>query len=251
MAAANARRFSRAAATYDAHAVVQQEVAQQVAALAREWLAPNAQVLDAGCGTGALAALLPDYAFLHCDHAEAMCRATYARNTAFPALCADITALPLQDNVMQGYLSSLCWQWVSPLPPAIDEMQRVLSEGGIAIIATLIEGTFRELQQALEALDLPQRMLAFLPAATVQGMIETAGLTIMHQAQVTYPMQYADAHRFCTALRGIGATAPQAKRPLRRQELQQLMQWYDMHYRGEGGNVTATYHVAFWVVRRG
>ena len=73
----------------------------------------NAQVLDAGCGTGYLTDYLPQqqWNIVQLDIAYAMCQQAFARNNT--VLNADLVSLPFPDSYFDGTISSLALQWVN------------------------------------------------------------------------------------------------------------------------------------------
>jgi malonyl-CoA O-methyltransferase len=243
------KRFNRASKTYDAHAHVQRTVAAEVARLARYYLPTHGWLVDAGCGTGALASLLPDYSFIQIDVSEAMCHAAASSHPQHPTVVADARHLPLHTGSMAGYLSSLCWQWVEPVEAAIAEMQRVLAPSGYGIVATLCDGTFAELSESLQSLSLPKRMLICQSAEALSALLSGSSATILTHRVQAIVQHYVDVSTFFAHLQGIGATASTIPvRPLTRSELSRLMAYYDTHFRDDDG-IRVTYHVGYWVVQ--
>ncbi len=146
------RAFGRAAASYEAHAVLQTEVATRL----RERLEDNetfapARVLDVGCGPGrgtaALRARYPDAEVIALDLALPMLQgAAHALKllvgapegaiasgdqgiapSGAPAtaslVCADAQALPLADASIDLVYSNLCLQWCEDPGLALDEFR--------------------------------------------------------------------------------------------------------------------------------
>src|SRR5262249_20112991 len=134
------RAFARAAATYDAAAVLQREVGARLAErLDYVKITPGA-ILDAGCGTGhalgELAARFPQARIVGVDIALPMAKAARERarrgrsvldrllapvrtksGTPPPALvCADINALPFGGVEFDLVWSNLSLQWMNDLP---------------------------------------------------------------------------------------------------------------------------------------
>ncbi|MDP2253380.1 MAG: methyltransferase domain-containing protein, partial [Thiobacillus sp.] len=127
------RAFGHAAASYDAHAVLQREVCDRLLERLDYMTLQPGRVLDVGSGTGyGLAHLRSRYAEAECcalDIAPAMLSATRARlpqptwaqrtlrrltpNPSSPThmLCADMARLPLAPNSMNLVWSSLALQW--------------------------------------------------------------------------------------------------------------------------------------------
>lgn len=244
-----AHRFSRAAESYDDCADVQRITALHVASLAERYFPRESIILDGGCGTGALAQLLPHHRFIQCDYAEKMVQAAHLRNLHHGALVGDVTCLPVATEVMDGYVTSLCWQWARPLEKAIHEMYRVLKPSAYAVIATLTKGTFHELALCLRNLDLPQQGLTFLENGSIGKLLSAAGMRIVHSQEWTHQEYHADTNVFFKQLQGIGATATLKSRLLRRGELTELINQYDKTY-GSSKGISATYVIGFWVVQK-
>ncbi len=245
-----AARFSRASGTYDAHTDVQRIAAARVAALALRHMPGGSLITDGGCGTGMLAGLLPGYHLIQCDHAEAMVRAAHQRYPHHPAIVADVTALPFMPETLDGYVSSLCWQWVIPLQKAMEEAKRVVRPDGRIIVAMLQEGTFSELAESFHHLGLPERMLTFLPEQEIGDMVAIAGMPVVERETLTHVTYFPTAKAFFHQLRGIGATAGGVDAPpLTRRDITRLMQHYDTNHRSAKG-VSVSYHVGVWVIRR-
>jgi malonyl-CoA O-methyltransferase len=244
-------RFSRAASSYDGHANVQKIAAAQVAKLVHTHISKNASVVDVGCGTGVLGRLLPDYRLIQVDYAEGMCQEAMRLSAVKgDVVCADATTLPFGNHTVEAYISSLCWQWVTPALAAINEMQRVLMPEAVGIIATLTEGTFSELEQSFSTLCLPKRLLTFMPEQPMTAWMHSAGLSVRHYETQRKIIYYQCASDFFRHQRGIGATMVKDKRALQRGELQTLIRHYDTHFTTEEG-IPVTYHIGYWVVQNG
>src|SRR5574340_381284 len=120
------RAFNRAAADYDAAAVLQREVCERMLErLAYIKLQPT-RILDAGSGTGwgtrQLAEKYPAAQFVSLDIARGMLLAARSRSGWWRKLfggaqpmqvCADIEALPLAANSIEMVWSNLAVQWGS------------------------------------------------------------------------------------------------------------------------------------------
>ena len=140
--------FDRAAAGYDAAAVLQKEVrTRMLARLDLVKLAP-ALILDAGCGTGhASAALVDRFAgsrVVSLDIAMGMLRRMRAAQSGLKSrvgrmfgrsspqlLCADIERLPLATGSAGLVWSNLAVQWCNDLDLAFGEVGRVLQPEGL------------------------------------------------------------------------------------------------------------------------
>ncbi|TAE81363.1 MAG: methyltransferase domain-containing protein [Alphaproteobacteria bacterium] len=237
-----ADRFGRAAQSYDAYAQVQARVSHAVAAMMPSYVAHGSIVVDVGAGTGAIARCAPDYAWLHIDASEAMC----GKISAGERLCADGRALPLRDGSMDGYVSSMAWQWMHPLDATIREMQRVLRHGGYAIIATLIAGTLGELAEAFRCSGVESPLLTYPSAASLSELLIQHGCAIHHHALETHRMHDGDAYAMLRSLKQIGAIAHK-RAPLSVAEIRAVCRAYPQC---TDGGVVSSYQVGWWVVSR-
>ena len=156
------RNFSRAAAGYDAVAVLQREVATRMLERLDYVRIDPLRVLDLGCGTGAsLTALSERYAksqIVGADVSEAMLQAgrtqrsrlrwllPFMRGNRTSLVSADATALPFGQASMGMIWSNLMLHWLDDPVPALREMHRVLDVGGLLMFSTFGPDTLKELR---------------------------------------------------------------------------------------------------------
>jgi len=223
------RHFARAAATYDAAAVLQKEVGARMAErLDVVKLAPAA-VLDAGSGTGEaqaeFAARYPAARYVGLDIAAPMLdvarrkarmrRGTLARIFAPLAgsraaephfVCGDVAAMPFARAAFDLVWSNLTLQWVGDLPKALAEINRVLAVGGLATFSTFGPDTLRELRSAFAAVDAQAHVSRFTDMHDIGDMLVGAGFAdpVMHMEMLT--LTYADGPAMIGDLKAIGAT---------------------------------------------
>ena len=231
------RSFARAAATYDAAAVLQREVGMRMAArLDVVKLAPAA-ILDAGCGTGEalreLGARYPAAARVGLDVALPMLDVARAR-TARPDsrlarlvgrargrgpvreplyVCADIARLPFAAGAFDLVWSNLALQWINDLPRALAEFRRVLDVGGLVSFTTLGPDTLQEIRTAFAGVDRHTHVNRFVDMHDVGDLLVQSGFgdPVMDMEYVT--LTYADAPTLMRDLRAIGATNATLGRP--------------------------------------
>ena len=220
------RHFDRAAAHYDAHAVLQQTVEQRLLErLDLIRLQPGA-LLDLGCGTGkgsvALRARYPKTPVISLDLSHAMARRTQRRlvelsgtltrltapwlsRPAPRCLCADMAALPLADNSIDLVFSNLALQWSQDLPASFAQCLSVLRPGGLLLFTTLGPDTLSELRSAWQAVDDQRHVNTFMDLHDIGDMLAHGGFAepVMDREPLT--LTYRDAHGVLKDLRGIGA----------------------------------------------
>jgi malonyl-CoA O-methyltransferase len=233
------RSFARAAATYDAAAVLQREVGRRMAEkLDVVKLAPTA-ILDAGCGTGDAQAHLslryPDARQIALDIALPMLalartkgrararegRSVLARilSAVTPAprepdyVCGDLARLPFAAGAFDLAWSNLALQWVDDLPQALSDLSRVLREGGLVSFSTFGPDTLRELRSAFAGIDRFSHVSRFVDMHDIGDMLVAAGFgdPVMHMEYVT--LTYPDSKAMLRDLKAIGATNATRLRP--------------------------------------
>src|SRR5690242_14219598 len=141
--------FGRAAATYEAHAVLQAEVGTRLLErLDGVALAPE-RVLDVGSGPGrgsqALRARFPNTNVVALDLALPMLQAAASHaSPGFARVGGDAQALPFADATFDLLHSNLCLQWCDDPGLAIAEFARVLKPGGLLLFTTFGPATLHE-----------------------------------------------------------------------------------------------------------
>jgi malonyl-CoA O-methyltransferase len=231
------RAFSRAAATYDAAAVLQREVGSRMASrLDYVRIAPR-MILDAGCGTGeAVGELAARYAGARVVALDAACpmvevarerarRATSLLRRLLPEalggggpaaplfVCGDFNLLPLPGVAFDLVWSNLALQWANDLPRAFAEIRRVLKVGGLFTFTTFGPDTLREVRSAFARADGHTHTNRFTDMHDIGDMLVATGFAdpVLDMEQLT--VTYADAGSLLRELKQIGATNATRGRP--------------------------------------
>jgi len=144
------RSLDRAAATFDAAAVLQAEVRERLLERLSYVAFTPTTVLDLGCRTGrgarALAGRYPQAEVIAVDLSVAMLR--QAGEPPFARVCADHAWLPLRDASVDLLFSNLALPWCDDLDAAFREFRRVIRPNGLVHFTTLGPGTLCELRAA-------------------------------------------------------------------------------------------------------
>jgi malonyl-CoA O-methyltransferase len=221
------RAFERAAASYDAAAVLQHEVcARMLERLAYIKLEPRA-ILDAGSGTGnALPALTARYAgapIVALDIAPAMLargrtrlpwwRNLPGRRAPLYPLCADLERLPLAAECVDLVWCNLALQWVNDLPRTLAEICRVLGPGGLLMFSTFGPDTLKELRSAYENTDGRTHVNRFIDMHDIGDMLIHCGYSDPVMDMEAFTLTYDDVRGLMRDLKAIGAQNVTRGRP--------------------------------------
>ena len=249
-----AQAFDRAAPTYEAHDVLQREVAARLLERLDYTTVQPRRVLDLGAGTGrcarALAARYRKALITQCDLAPAMLRTSREQAPRWFSphryVCADAEQLPFADAAHDLIVSSLSLQWCEALPAAFGEARRTLREGGLFLFSTLGPDTLKELRAASAAVDESPRVNRFIDMHVIGDVLGAAGFAdpVMEAEHIT--VEYDDAMTLLRDLKGLGATNAQTGRArglLARRRLHALVAAYEPFRRN--GKLPATYEVVY------
>ena len=207
------RNFSRAAATYEQHDVLQREVQADLLGRLDFYLQAPERVLDVGAGTGRGTALLkkryPKAQVVAVDLALPMLRVARTHQRLlrpFQRLCAEATALPLPDHSVDVLHSNLCFQWIDDLPALFGECVRVLKPGGLLAFSSFGPDTLKELRAAWAAVDQQSHVSRFLDMHDVGDAMINAGLRDPVLDVNRYTLTYSEPRALLKELKGLGAT---------------------------------------------
>jgi len=212
------RAFSKAAARYDASAVLQREVCSRMLERLDYIKLQPKRILDAGSGTGwgarQLAQRYPSSQMVALDIAIGMLHAARGRSGWWQKLfggakqlqlCADVEALPLAANSVGMVWSNLAVQWCNDLPAAFAEMHRVLKPEGLLMFSTFGPDTLKELRQAFKGVDGHNHLNRFADMHDIGDMLIHSGFAepVMDMELIT--LTYDDVRGVLQDLKTIGA----------------------------------------------
>ena len=214
------RSFEDHAATYDAAAVLQNEVCRRMLARLDYIKLDPALILDAGSGTGnAIEGLLtrwPRARLVALDLALAMARRARSRRPwwrrlldlggpRLAALCGDIEQLPLAAGSAGMVWSNLALQWVGDPRRAFAEISRVLAPGGLVLFSSFGPDTLKELRAAFQGVDDHTHVHRFIDMHDVGDLLVASGFGDPVMDMEVMTLTYADVKALMRDLKAIGA----------------------------------------------
>lgn len=234
--------FDRAAARYDQAASIQKQICHRLFADINLIKNPET-ILDAGCGTGFGSQLLcRRYPFAQIAQLD-LSMSMLKQNEQPIKTVGDLEQLPIANNAVDLYWSSLSVQWCD-LTSVLQEAHRVLKPAGTMAIATLGRQTFRELRTAFAQIDTQSHTLNFVDSLQVEHTAKTLGfskLCVLTHTETTY---HANLGNLLHSIKAVGANQidySNHRRPLTRQALAHLTDNYEKMRTAQG--LPLTYQV--------
>jgi len=253
------RAFSKAAADYDAAAVLQREVCSRMLERLEYIKLQPTRILDAGSGTGwgtrQLTQRYPEAQMVALDIAIGMLRAARGCSGWWEKLfggakqqqiCADIEALPVVANSIDLVWSNLTVQWCNDLPATFVELHRVLKTEGLLMFSTFGPDTLKELRQAFSGVDEHNHLNRFADMHDIGDMLVQAGFAdpVMDMEMLT--LTYDDVRGVLQDLKTIGAhnaTAGRAQGLMGKNAWARLIENYERLR--SNGKLPATFEVVY------
>lgn len=247
--------FHRAAKQYDAAAILQRQVREEMLSRLDVVKLEPGVILDAGCGTGhGLSALLKRFRKaqgIALDIAEGMLSRSKALfpwyrfwQAAPRFVCADIEAMPIATASVDMVWSNLAVQWCNDMDAVLREFRRVLKPEGLLMFATLGPDTLKELRAASG--NDHTHVSRFIDMHDIGDALTRAGFSAPVLDVMHYTLTYDTVESVMRDLKAIGAhnaTVGRAKGLSGKRFLQNLRQGYEVFRRD--GKLPATYEVVF------
>lgn len=247
-----------AAHHYDDAARVQRRCAEQLAQRIRHHFPAHAPLrfLELGCGTGFLSAALltafPNATLCATDLSPAMLQRARTRLGTSDRVCFRV-----MDGEHPGtdwdhdphappfdvITSSLCWQWFTDRPAALNRLCTLLNPGGHIIVSTLLEHSLHEWRESCAATHTPCGVPIYPSHTELEREWPHGGRGIWEECYIHDPVP--SARIFLRELRQIGASLPQPNhRPSHGHVLRKAMQWFDDHYH------SVCYHIGYGIFEK-
>jgi len=208
--------FDKAAAFYDAAAVLQQEVANRLVERMDLMTMQPVSILDAGSGTGFVSQLIaqrfPKAKITALDLAPNMLKQARDKrsfkqrwNKQFRYVTAEVENLPLANASVELIISGLTLQWCQDLPKVFKEFRRVLAPGGLLLFSSFGPDTLKELRQSWASVDDKAHVNEFLDMHDVGDALLQGGFSdpVMDMEMLT--VTYNDVKTVMKDLKQIGA----------------------------------------------
>lgn len=208
--------FEKAATSYDAAAVLQQEVANRLVERMELMSMKPTSILDAGTGTGFVSQLLaerfPKAKITALDLAFNMLKQSKNKrsfkqrwNKQFHYVNAEVENLPFADASVELVISGLTLQWCQDLPKVFKEFRRVLAPDGLLLFSSFGPDTLKELRQSWAQVDDVPHVNAFADMHDVGDALMQSGFAdpVMDMEMLT--VTYNDVKTVMRDLKQIGA----------------------------------------------
>ena len=204
--------FDRASRDYEAAAVLQAQVGDELLSRLLAFDLQPAVIMDLGAGTGRAAAELRrryrQALVVALDLAPGMLREAQRHQhlfRRFARLCGDAMRLPLADMSVDIVFSSLMLQWCDPPALAFDEIRRVLKPTGFFCFSTLGPDTLRELRSAWSHVDDYNHVNHFIDMHDLGDALVRAGFRDPVLDVDRLELGYPDMRSLMRDLKAIGA----------------------------------------------
>jgi malonyl-CoA O-methyltransferase len=255
-----AQRFAKAHQSYDAHAIVQKQICQQLMQLIQQYVFARhcsqtnvTHALEIGCGSGRMTHLLLQHAQIHQFTLNDLYPEIqqHVSAAAYPAtqidwLIGDIEALPLPQR-LDLVLSSSALQWMSDFPALMQRVQQSLIPQCYLCFSTFGAKNLQEIKA------LTGQGLNYLTLAEIQNVLNETGFDVVHISESVQTIHFEHPKAVLQHLKATGVTASSAKHRWTKQSLAQFYQDYQQFSQRNAAGLsqyTLSYHPIYCIARR-
>jgi malonyl-CoA O-methyltransferase len=254
-----AKRFNRAAKTYDEFALVQRRMAHRIISTLKEKFPHADRILEIGAGTGYFTQLLansyPKSRITAIDYAEKMIE--YARKKVIAPNPVDFIladAERIKDLFDQEsfdlVVSNATFHWFASPEQILCQCRQLLKPGGLLLFSTFGPDTFLELRSQFERVEMEMGLepanhgLALRSSMEWHHLVYQSSFQEIQVDESWMRCHYHDCRDFLQSIKATGGSYSEADYNLitLKNVLTKVMEKYNLAYRSKAG-VYATYHV--------
>ena len=232
--------FSSKAKTYDLYAKIQKVVAERMIERLDVINFNPKNILDLGCGTGLLTALLNkkynSSNIISVDFSSAMLNTCKEKNITSSLICADIECLPFKSMNFDLIISNFTLHWCQNLQRIFFDVRNNLNDQGIFFFSTLGPGSLNELREAFLKVDNSDHVNKFIDMHHYGDMLTQLNFVdpVMDIENIT--LKFSNFFDAVNSIRKIGANVllDESQKPLTKTEVKTLIDSFpkssDMKY---------------------
>ena len=214
------KSFNRAATTYDTCSTLQDTISDNLIERLKTIKFEPLDILDLGCGTGTnglnLRKKYKKSRIINYDFSENMLKEACIKQKLFildkinPSpysyICADIEAIPLEENSLDLVWSSSTLQWCNELDLVFNQVKKILKPGGLFIFSTFGPNTLNELREITENLFNEKKTSTFIDMHNLGNLLMDSGFSDSILDTENFTVTYNEVERLFKDIKSIGAT---------------------------------------------
>ncbi|MGC1854379.1 MAG: malonyl-ACP O-methyltransferase BioC [Candidatus Aquirickettsiella sp.] len=256
-----ARRFNKAANTYDPVAVLQQRVGKSLLERLQGIRCQPQTILDLGCGTGYCEAFLkklyPTAKIIGLDKSNGMLAQAKEKhqltNINWVGGCAE--NLPFSDHSFELVYSNLMLHWSNDFTKSLKEIRRILKPEGLLLFSMVGPDSLQELRNCWRAIDNQPHVHVFVDMHDLgDNLLHTPFVDPVMDVEY-FTLLYSEALDLMKELKKLGVQniAKNRQRGLTSKgTLKKLIQSYE-YFRSPEGKLPATWEIIYghaWAAKK-
>jgi malonyl-CoA O-methyltransferase len=212
------KSFNRAALTYDSYSTLQDIISCNLIDRLKTIKLDPLHILDLGCGTGTnglnLRRKYKKSRIINYDFSENMLKMARIKQkkiilgglNPYSYICADIEAIPLEENSLDLVWSSSTLQWCNDLDLVFNQVKKILKPRGLFIFSTFGPNTLNELREITENLFNEKKTSTFIDMNNIGNLLMHSGFINPTLDVENLTVKYKEVEKLFKDIKSIGAT---------------------------------------------